>query len=245
VTMDERELLARQFERHRAHLHRVAYRMLGSAAGADDAVQESWLRVSGAGADGVDNLRGWMTTIVGRVCLDMLRSPTARREESLDVAEPGPSALPFHEPSAEEDVEVADSVGLALLVVLETHFDALVAVLDPDVVVRADAQAVRMGGPAELHGATAVAEFFRGKAAAAVPGLIDGEVGVLVPAGARWLFALRLIFADGRIAGIHAVADAATLATLELEALGRSRTGPARPRDRVQRSARIAASIIT
>jgi RNA polymerase sigma-70 factor (ECF subfamily) len=293
--MDERELLARQFERHRAHLHRVAYRMLGSAAGADDAVQESWLRVSGAGADGVDNLRGWMTTIVGRVCLDMLRSRNASREESLDVAEPGPSAFLLHEPSAEEDVEVADSVGLALLVVLETlqpaervafvlhdmfdlpfddiapivgrsaaatrqlasrarrrvrgasvshleqsrkrevveaflaaartgDFDALVALLDPEVVVRADAQAVRMGGPAELHGAAAVAEFFRGKAAAAVPGLIDGEVGVLVPAGARWLFALQLTFADGRIAGIHAVADAATLASLDLEALGRSRT---------------------
>jgi RNA polymerase sigma-70 factor (ECF subfamily) len=290
--MDEHELLAQQFERHRAHLHRVAYRMLGSASGAEDAVQESWLRVSGAGADGVDNLRGWMTTIVGRVCLDMLRARTARREEALDLHEPGHVARRLHEPTAEEDVEIADSVGLALLVVLETlqpaervafvlhdmfdlpfddiapivnrtpaatrqlasrarrrvrgasvphvdrrrklevveaflaaaragDFEGLVAVLDPAVELSSDAHAVRMGGPSELHGSAVVAGFFKGKAAAAVPGLIDGEVGILVPIGGRMRFALRLSFAGGRIAGIDAVADDEALASLDLEVLGR------------------------
>jgi RNA polymerase sigma-70 factor, ECF subfamily len=292
VTMSEHEFLAQQFERHRAHLHRVAYRMLGSATGAEDAVQESWLRVSGAGADGVDNLRGWMTTIVGRVCLDMLRTRDARREEALDIHESEPAALRLRERTAEEDVEVADSVGLALLVVLETlqpaervafvlhdmfdlpfddiativgrspaatrqlasrarrrvrgasvshvdrrrklevveaflaaarsgDFDGLLAVLDPAVELRNDAHAVRMGGPAELHGSTAVAGFFTGKAAAAVPGLIDGEVGILVPVGGRLLFAVRLTFAGGRIAGIHGLAGDDAIASLDLEVLGK------------------------
>src|SRR5690348_11675646 len=118
--MDEHELLARRFESYRAHLQRVAYRMLGSAAEAEDAVQEAWLRVSRAGADEVDNLRGWMTTIVGRVCLDRLRARNARPEETLDGHDEEPSAGPRHVRSVEEDVELADSVGLAMLVVLET-----------------------------------------------------------------------------------------------------------------------------
>jgi DNA-directed RNA polymerase specialized sigma24 family protein len=109
--MDERELLAQRFEAHRAHLRGVAYRMLGSAAEADDAVQESWLRMSRAGAGGVDNLGGWMTTVVGRVCLDMLRARGARREETLGLREPGQGAGGRHGHSPEEDVELADSVG--------------------------------------------------------------------------------------------------------------------------------------
>src|SRR4051794_20204853 len=118
--MDERELLAQHFETHRQHLRSVAYRMLGSAAEADDVVQEAWLRVSRAGADEVDNLRGWMTTIVGRVCLDRLRARNARREETWELHEPRPAAGWGTARSPEEDVELADSVGLALLVVLET-----------------------------------------------------------------------------------------------------------------------------
>jgi RNA polymerase sigma-70 factor (ECF subfamily) len=292
--MDAPELLAQRFERHRPHLHKVAYRMLGSAAEAEDAVQEAWMRVSSADED-VDNLRGWMTTIVARVCLDMLRRRKARREETFDAHEPEPSEQRRHERSTEEDVELADSVELALLVVLETlqpaervafvlhdmfdlpfdeiapivgrssaaarqlasrarrrvqgasvsdldrsrkrevveaflaaaragDFEALVAVLDPDVILRADAEAVRMGGPAELHGASAVAEFFKGKASAALPGLIDGEVGILVPRGGRMLFALQLTFAGGRIAGIHGVADPEALASLQMSADTSSRT---------------------
>ena len=268
--MDERELLAQRFQRHRTHLHKVAYRMLGSAVEAEDAVQEAWLRVSGAGDDEVDNVRAWMTTIVARVCLDMLRTRNARREEALDAHEPEPSGQRRHERSVEDDLELADSVELALLVVLETlqpaervafvlhdmfdlpfdeiapivgrssaatrqlasrarrrvhgasvsdmdrsrkrqvveaflaaaragDFEALVAVLDPAVVLRADAKAVRMGGPAELHGAAVVAEFFKGRASAAIPALIDGEVGIVVPRGGRMLVALQITFAGERI----------------------------------------------
>ena len=286
--MNETELLAQRFETHRAHLHKVAYRMLGSAAEAEDAVQEAWLRVSRAGTDGVDNVRGWMTTIVGRVCLDRLRAHHARREEMLGGDEPQPAAASHSMRSADEDVELADSVGLALLIVLETlkpaervafvlhdmfdlsfdeiapivgrtseatrqlasrarrrvqgastsevdqkrkrqvaeaflaaakagDFEALVAVLDPDVVLRADAEAARLGGQRELRGAATVAEFFKGKAQVAVPGLIDGEVGILVPIQGRMLFVLQLTFEGSRISEIYAVADRDTIGSLELE----------------------------
>ncbi len=289
--MDERELLARRFETQRIHLQAVAYRMLGSTAEAEDAVQEAWLRMSRAGAEGVDNLGGWMTTIVGRVCLDMLRARRARREESLDVQQPGPAAAGRrHDRTPEAEAELADAVGMALLVVLEMlkpaervafvlhdmfdlpfdeiapivgrtpvatrqlasrarrrvrgaegsdadlsrqrkivdafiaaaksgDFEALVAVLDPDVVFRCDAQAIRMGGPAEVHGPAAVAGFFKGRADAAVAGLIDGEVGILVPVKERMLLVLNLTFGGGRITSLHAVADRAALASLALEEL--------------------------
>jgi RNA polymerase sigma-70 factor (ECF subfamily) len=286
--MDDRELLARHFENHRQHLRGVAYRMLGSAAEADDVVQEAWLRVSRAGADGVDNLRGWMTTIVGRVSLDRLRARNARHEETLPLDDLDSNTRDHHARSPDEDVELADSVGLALLVVLETlkpaervafvlhdmfdlsfdeiapivgrtsdatrqlasrarrrvrgvsapdvdqrrkrevaeafiaaaragDFEALVAVLDPDIVLRADAESVRLGGPAELLGATSVASFFKGRASAARLGRIDGEVGILVPVGGRILFALQLTFAGEKIAAIDAVADHDTLNALEVQ----------------------------
>ncbi len=289
--MDERDLLARRFETHRAHLRGVAYRMLGSAAEAEDAVQEAWLRMSRAGAGDVDNHGGWMTTIVGRVCLDMLRARKARREEALDVREPEASVAVRRERGPEDDVELADSVGLALLVVLETlkpaervafvlhdmfdltfdeiapivgrtpvatrqlasrarrrvrgaptsgidrarkrqvveafiaaaktgDFDALVALLDPDVVFRSDAQAIRMGGPAEVHGPAAVGAFFDGRAQAAVPGTIDGEVGILVPVKGRMLLVLRVAFSGGRITALDAVADRTALAAMGLGELG-------------------------
>ncbi len=288
--MDERELLAQRFEAHRAHLRAVAYRVLGSDAEGDDAVQEAWLRVSRAGDSGIDNLGGWMTTIVGRVCLDMLRARNARREESLAAHEPEPIAQRRHERNPEDDVQLADSVGLALLLILDTlepaervafvlhdmfdlsfdeiapivgrssvatrqlasrarrrvrgasasdvdrarhreiveafiaaskagDFEGLVAILDPDVVFRTDAQGVRMHAPAELHGAAAVAEIFKGRAAAAIAGLIDGEVGILVPIKGRMLAVLDLRFGDGTIIAIDAVADRAALAALELKSI--------------------------
>jgi RNA polymerase sigma-70 factor (ECF subfamily) len=289
--MNETELLAQRFETYRAYLQKVAYRMLGSAAEAEDAVQEAWLRVSRADADDVDNLRSWMTTIVGRVCLDRLRAHKARREEILSDSEPVAAAASRSVRSADEDVELADSVGMALLIVLETlkpaervafvlhdmfdlsfdeiapivgrtseatrqlasrarrrvqgasttevdqvrkrqvaeaflaaakagDFDALVAVLDPDVVLRGDAEATRLGGLTELRGADAVAGFFKGRAKVAVPGLIDGEVGIVIPVQGRILLALELTFAGGRISGMNAVADQGTIATLDVETLG-------------------------
>ena len=236
--MEKEKWLAEQFETHRDHLQRVAYRMLGSTGEADDAVQEAWLRLSRSQPAGIENLGGWLTTVVARVCLDTLRSRKSRREEPLD-GEPQPA--PGHERSLdpEREAELADSVGLALLVVLEAlapaervafvlhdMFDlpfeeiapivgrsptaarqlasrarrrvrggrtssdvasqrrvvdaflaaarsgdiaGLLAVLDPDVVLRADRAAVRLGDVTELHGAEAVAANFKGKAQAARP----------------------------------------------------------------------------
>jgi RNA polymerase sigma factor (sigma-70 family) len=118
--MDDSEWLAERFEEHRTHLRAVAYRMLGSLADADDAVQDTWLRLSRAGADDVENLGGWLTTIVARVSLNMLRSRHTRREESLEVRLPDPVVSAEDGPQPEEEALLADSVGLALQVVLDT-----------------------------------------------------------------------------------------------------------------------------
>lgn len=118
--MDENEWLAERFEEHRAHLRAVAYRMLGSLAEADDAVQDTWLRLSRAGTDGVENLGGWLTTIVSRQCLNVLRSRARRREDSLGAPIPDPVVSPEGAQSPDEEAVLADSVGLALLVVLDT-----------------------------------------------------------------------------------------------------------------------------
>jgi RNA polymerase sigma factor (sigma-70 family) len=115
----DQQLLAQRFEEQRTHLRAVAYRMLGSLTEADDAVQEAWLRLSRADTDGVTNLAAWLTTVTGRICLDMLRSRTARREEPLEVRLPDP-VISYDESDPEREALTADAVGLALLVVLET-----------------------------------------------------------------------------------------------------------------------------
>jgi RNA polymerase sigma-70 factor (ECF subfamily) len=117
--MDKHEALAERFEANRIHLQAVAYRMLGSPSEADDAVQEAWLRLSRSDTREVDNLRGWLTTVVARVCLDMLRSRKARREEQLGAHEPEPIVSREDGSDPEHEALLADSVGLALLVVLE------------------------------------------------------------------------------------------------------------------------------
>jgi RNA polymerase sigma factor (sigma-70 family) len=117
--MDENEWLAKRFEEHRSHLRAVAYRMLGSLSEADDAVQEAWLRLSGADTSDVENLGGWLTTVVGRVCLNMLHSRATRRENPLDSRLPDPIISPERGVDPEQEVLLADSVGVALLVVLE------------------------------------------------------------------------------------------------------------------------------
>ena len=117
--MSEHDTLAQEFEEHRAHLRGVAYRMLGSLSEADDAVQESWLRLSRSDAASVENLRGWLTTVVSRVCLDMLRSRKSRGEEPLEAPGSGASAVAHHAPDPETEPMLADSVGLATLVVLD------------------------------------------------------------------------------------------------------------------------------
>ncbi|SEG29059.1 RNA polymerase sigma-70 factor, ECF subfamily [Actinacidiphila yanglinensis] len=117
---DDANLLAARFEEQRSHLRAVGYRMLGSLSEADDAVQEAWLRLNRTGPDGIDNLGGWLTTVTARVCLDMLRSRGARREDSLDTHVPDPVVSGAEGADPEHEVLLADSVGLALLVVLDT-----------------------------------------------------------------------------------------------------------------------------
>jgi RNA polymerase sigma factor (sigma-70 family) len=288
--MDDRDWLADRFDDHRAHLRAVAYRMLGSASEADDAVQEAWLRLSQADTSGVENLGGWLTTVVGRVCLDMLRSRTARREEPL--AAPAPERMPTRpdEVDPEHEAVLADSVGLAMLVVLDTlspaerlafvlhdmfavpfdeiapivgrspeaarqlasrarrrvqgatlpdpdltrhrevvdaflaasrggDFEALLAVLDPDVVLDADAAAVRMGSAEEVRGAPAVAGTFSGRALAAQPAVIDGAVGIVWAVAGRPKVAWDLTIRAGKIAHIEMLAAPETLDDLDVVVL--------------------------
>ncbi len=287
--MDEKKFLAEKFWASRSHLQRVAYRMLGSSNEAEDAVQEAWLRLSRADTSEVGNLSGWLTTVVSRVCLDMLRSRKSRREDPLDVQ--GPEPVASLDQSPEHEKLLADEVGLALLVVLETlapaeriafvlhdmfdlpfdeiapivgrspiatrqlasrarrrvqganavaetnrtrqrhivdaflaasrggNFEALLAVLDPDVVFRADPTAVTMGASAEIRGAAAVAGAFSGRAQAAQPALIDGAMGLAVAIDGQLRVVLNLTIAGGKITGIEAIADHQRIRTLNLELL--------------------------
>jgi RNA polymerase sigma factor (sigma-70 family) len=302
--MDEKDLLAGEFETHRTHLRAVAYRMLGSLTEADDAVQESWLRLNRTDTSDVENLAGWLTTVVARVCLDMLRSRRARRAEPLDgdpgadtdtgyVHLPDPIIGPEGDGDPEHQALLADSVGLALLVVLETlppaerlafvlhdmfavsfdeiaplvgrtptaarklasrarhrvrgsapvpdadlarqrqvvdaffaaahggDFDALVAVLDPDVVLRSDAGALREGSVV-LHGAQAVAKqafMFRRLSPFVRPALVNGVAGVVVAPGGRLRSVMGFTVVDGKIVAIDALADPDRLEGIDLTVL--------------------------
>lgn len=279
---------AEQFESHRGHLRAVAYRMLGSTSEADDAVQEAWLRFSRADASAIDNLGGWLTTVIGRVCLDMLRSRASRREESLEASAPVVWRTANEMVDPEEEALLADSVGAAMQVVLDTlspaeriafvlhdlfgvsfeeigpivgrstgaarqlasrarrrvrgvdpdgsadrerqrevieaflaaarnaDFDRLLALLDPDVVFRADLAAARLGGASELRGAEAVAGVFRGRAQEAYAGLLDGAVGVIVAPRGQLLLVLDVTVVGDRIVAIDAVADRDHLAEIDL-----------------------------
>jgi RNA polymerase sigma factor (sigma-70 family) len=290
--MHEQNLLAEQFEAHRAHLAGVAYRMLGSQAEADDAVQEAWLRLSRAGTTGVENLGGWLTTVVARVCLDMLRSRKSRREESLETQASKAAAIHQARSDPANEALLADSVGLAMLVVLETlapaervafvlhdmfeisfdeiasivgrspaatrqlasrarrrvrgrtrvhkpelvhqrkivdaflaasrdgNFEALLAVLDPEVVAHTDSVAVRRGAEAEIHGSTAVARAVQGRAVAARPALINGSVGIVVAPRGKLLFVICLKFKEGKIAEFDVIAEPERLRQLDLAVLG-------------------------
>ena len=293
--MDDRDWLTERFEAERSRLRAVAFRMLGSASDADDAVQESWIRLSRSGAAGVENLSGWLTTVVARVCLNMLRSRKTRREESLDADGAGALAAHSVEADPEQEALLADSVGLALLVVLETltpaerlafvlhdtfavpfeeiapivgrspaaarqlasrarrrvrgsaavpsadlglqrkvvdaflaaarggDFDALLKVLDPDVVLRIDAYAGQPGGaPVELRGAAAVAGGaleWSARSRFTQPALINGAVGVIVAPGGRLFGVGVLTIRNGRIAEMELVTDPERLRGYEVAVL--------------------------
>ena len=285
--MDEDDPLADRFEASRHRLQAMAYRMLGSLSDADDAVQEAWIRAARADASAVDNLEGWFTTIVARVCLDMLRSRKSRREEPLDlqdVAVAGP----------EQEAMLADSVGLALLVVLDTltpaervafvlhdtfglpfgqiaaitgrsptaarqlasrarrrvhgtasvpgtrltrqrevadaflaaarggDLGALLAVLDPEVVLHADAAAVPSGAPRTLRGATAVARGARaasGRSQYSRVALVNGTPGIVMAPRGRLRVVLAFTIGDRTITRIDVIADPARLEKLDLAVL--------------------------
>lgn len=286
--MNEQKFLAERFEANRPHLRRVAYRMLGSSAEAEDAVQEAWLRLSRSDTSDVDNLAGWLTTVTARICLDMLRTRKSRREEALDESPNAPAGKETGGFEPEQEALLADSVGLAMLVVLQAltpaervafvlhdmfdisfdeiasvvgrtpeatrqlasrarrrvqgapavpeaellrqrtvvdaflaasrdgDFEGLLTLLDPDVVLRADAAAVALGDTAETRGAMPVAQFFKGRAQLARTALVDGRVGVVVAPKGRLLVVLLPVVVDGRIVEIDVVADSARLAALEL-----------------------------
>ena len=293
--MDERNFLAERFEENRTHLRAVAYRMLGSLSEADDAVQEAWLRLSRADTAGIDNLGGWLTTVVAHVCLDILRSRKSRREEPINPHAAEPVATGTSGTSPENEALLADSVGLALLVVLDRltpaerlafvlhdlfavpfeevatilgrsptatrqlasrarrrvrggdeapepdrarqrtvvdaflvalragNFEGLLAVLDPDLVVRSD-MATPSGAPDEIRGAAVWAKqaIPFGKAARfARPALVNGAVGIVMAPRGRLFRALRFTFADGgasggKITAIEVIGDPAHLGALEL-----------------------------
>ena len=290
--MSEHDWLAERFEENRPHLRAVAYRMLGSSAEADDAVQETWLRLSRAGAGGVENLGGWLTTIVARVSLNMLRSRTLRREEPMDPPATGQPVAPPNGTDPEHEAVLADSVGLALLVVLDTltpaerlafvlhdmfavpfeeiapiverspvatrqlasrarrrvqeagpgdppgeisrrrevvaaflaasregDFDALLTMLDPDIVLRADNAAAQMGADAEAIGPRAVAGIFSGRAKALRPALIDGAPGAVWTYRGETRVVFAFTFTGGTITAIEQIADPERIARLEVTPL--------------------------
>ncbi len=277
--MTESEWLAKQFEEQRGHLRAVAYRMLGSLAEADDAVQDAWLRASRADGAPIENMRGWLTTIVARVSLNMLRSRRTHQEESLDAHLPDFVVSGEGANQPEEEALLADSVGLALLVVLDTlapaerlmvdrtpaaarqlasrarrrvkgsgaappdrdrqrqrqvidaffaaarggDFDGLMALLDPNVVLRADFGRRPAPAPAVTRGPSAVAALALTGArlpnAKLIPVLINGSAGVVITIGGRPFSMMGFIIAGGRIVEIDAILDPRRIAMLAGAAL--------------------------
>jgi len=292
--MDERDWLAERFEEQRPRLRAVAYRMLGSLSEADDAVQETWLRLSRADADAVENLGGWLTTVVARISLNTLRSRDSRREQPLGVQMPDPIVDRADGTDPEHETLLADSVGLALLVVLETlspaerlafvlhdmfavpfeeiapivdrspaatrqlasrgrrrvqgentvpdgdldaqrevvdaflaaaregDFEALLAVLDPDVVLRADLGPLAAGASREVHGATAVAGQALGYSQLGLimrPALINGVAGMVTTRDGEPFSVGSVTVRGGRIVTMDILADPARLAELDLTVL--------------------------
>jgi len=288
--LSEPKDLTKLFEPHRKHLHAVAYRMLGSATEADDAVQDAWLRLNRSDTSEVANFGGWLTTVVARICLDMLRSRRSRREETLDAEVVEPIADIKSDP--EQEALLADSVGIALLVVLDTlspaervafvlhdvfdlpfdeiapivdrtpdaarqlasrarrrvrggertsnsdfqrqrvvvdaflaalragDFEGLLAVLDPDVLVRIDAAP---GAPREFRGAAnwargATAEFSR-FARFVQPALVDGSAGLVFAPGGKLSRALSFTVANGKITQVEIITDRDRLQQLDLSLL--------------------------
>ena len=223
--MDDQQLLAEQFEQHRTHLRAVAYRMLGSITEADDAVQEAWLRLSRSDADTIENLGGWLTTVVSRVCLNVLRSRTTRREDPLDPHVPDPIVTVEGTLDPEEEAMLADAVGVALLVVLETLTPAerLAFVLHDTFAVPFDQVAAVLGRSPEATRQLASRARRRVRGATAPP---DADV-------ARQRAAVDAFFAAARAGDFEGL-----VALLDPDVVARSDGGPRRPSCRWSRAAR-------
>jgi RNA polymerase sigma-70 factor (ECF subfamily) len=285
--MHDTDWLAQRFEEHRTRLTAVARRMLGSASEADDAVQEAWLRLSRSDADSIENLGSWLTTVLSRVCLNILQARRSRPELPLGPDVPEPAAGPAAGADPEHEALLAESVGLALLIVLDTlppaervafvlhdmfgvpfediapivgrnapaarqlasrarrrirredssgeadrlrhaklvdaflaaarngEFDRLLALLDPDVVLRADQTAAQMGAAQEIHGAAEVAAFSR-RARGATPAFLDGAAAAVWVVDGRPRVVYRFMVSGERITAIDLIADPARLRQLDL-----------------------------
>src|SRR6266487_1089955 len=293
--MSDEQFLAARFEQHRAELRAVAYRMLGSLSDADDAVQEAWLRLSSSADDEIDNLGAWLTTVVGRVCLNMLRARTRRREAAMPVHIPDPIVAPEGELDPEHQAILADSVGLALLVVLDAlspderlafvmhdmfavpykdiaamigrspvatrqlasrakrrvqgeaprsdaglseqrqivdaffaaardgDFEALVAVLDPDVVLRSDGGARRAGATFLVRGAAEVASramIYASMSPFVLPAIVNGSAGVVVAPRGTAFSVMAFTVRHGKVIAIDSLADPSRLGRLDLAVPG-------------------------
>jgi RNA polymerase sigma factor (sigma-70 family) len=218
--MDGNELLAEQFEEYRTHLRAVAYRMLGSLSEADDAVQEAWLRLSRTCGDDVENLGGWLTTVVSRVCLNMLRSRATRREVPLTPHVPDPivrGAAPASDGDRARQREVVDAFFAAARL---GDFEALIALLDPDVVLRSDRGALPRS--AVVRGAEAVAAqelMFADPSRLVLPALVNGAAGVVVAAAGRPVSVMGFTVAGGKIVAVDALSDPERLDRLDLAVL--------------------------
>src|SRR6266540_1164115 len=200
--MDETEWLAERFEQHRPRLRAVAYRMLGSLAEADDAVQDAWLRLSQSKAEQIDNLGGWLTTVVARECLHMLRSRRVRREDSFGAYLPDPVITADGDLEPEQEALLAEGVGLALLVVL----DSLTPAERLAFVLRADFGAGRP--PAVIRGVRAVAKLARApRGAQLYPALVNGTVGAVVTIDGRPFSVLAFTVVNGKIVEIDGIRD--------------------------------------
>src|ERR671911_466218 len=211
--MNERDLLAERFEEERARLRSVAYRVLGSLSEADDAVQEAWLRVSRADTSEVEKLDAWLTTVVARVSLNMLRSRTVRHEEPLDVRVPDPIVDRADGTQPEHEALLADSVGLALLVVLET--------LSP-------AERLAPTAAREVRGAEAVAgqaRFYSRLGLEQHLVLVNGAPGMVTLRDGKLFSVGGFTVRGGRIVAMDILADPARLADLDLSAVGLSGAG--------------------
>ena len=290
--MDDSDWLTTKFEVARPHLRAVAYRMLGSYPEADDAVQDAWIRLDRAEPADVENLTGWLTTVVARVCLDRLRLRQSRPEVAAGVAQLDPPVdETSDDPDPEQQVLLADTVGSALLIVLDWlkpaervsfvlhdvfavpfdeiapivnrspqavrqlasrarrrvqgvsadhtlqldrqrqivdafvaasrngDFHALMALLDPDAIFQADATGVRLGAPAQAHGAQAVAHAASGRAFGAEPGLVDGSTALVWAPRGEPHAVFWFTIAQGRIAAINMIADADRIRDLDIELL--------------------------